>query len=108
VAACLALARAAHFAGHYYVPAQNDKYTATVDIADGWPWASAVAITATIGPLLAAVSVTVSSCLLLVLGYRRGRRALWLTLLGGTVAVAATVVLMVTPAGRSVTGWLLD
>lgn len=107
-AAYLALARAAHFAGHYYVPAQGDQYTADADVNSGWPWASAVITTAALGPLLAAVSIVVSSCLLVMLGYRRGHRALWLTLLGSTVAVVATVAVGHTSAGSSVINWVLD
>lgn len=108
VAAYLALARAAQFAGHYYVPAEGDEFTAGADVNSGWPWASAVGTTASLGPLLSAVSIAMSVWLLVVLGYGRGRRTLWLTLLGSTVAVLATVVVAGTSAGRSVTGWVLD
>src|SRR5690242_4668862 len=32
----VALVRAAHFAGHYYIPYQGDPYTANVDVFTGW------------------------------------------------------------------------
>jgi hypothetical protein len=105
--AYLALARASHFAGHYYVPAQGDRYTAGADVAAGWPWASAVTATAAVGPLVAMLSVAAAVALLLF-GHVRGRRAASLALLVSTIAVLATVVVAVTPAGRSVTGWILD
>lgn len=108
VAACLALARAAHFAGHFYIPAEGDRYTASADVSAGWPWAGPVTMTAALGPLLAGISVTVAICLLVVLGYRRGARALWLSLLGSTVAVVATVLAAGTEPGRSIIGWLMD
>jgi hypothetical protein len=107
LAAWLALTRAAHFAGHYYIPAQADVHTAGADVDDGWPWAPALASTAMMGPLFAAVSILVSAGML-VLGHLRGRRALTLTALVGTVAVLATVVVALSPAGRSVSGWLID
>lgn len=76
-------------------------------MVDGWPWASALTLTAMVGPLLAALSLFVSAGMLVV-GHLRGRRALTLTTLAGMVAVLATVVVALTPAGRSVSGWLAD
>lgn len=107
VAAWLALARAAHFAGHYYIPAQGDAYTAGAYVDEGWPWGSALTMTAMLGPLLAMLSLFVSAGML-VLGYLRGRRALTITTLVSIVAVLATVVVALSPAGRSVSGWLND
>jgi hypothetical protein len=108
LAAYLALARAAQFAGHFYIPGQGDQYTANADVNSGWPWEFPVTMTAQLGPLLAPISLIAAIYLLVMLGYRRGVRALWLTLLGSTVAVAATVVVSWTSPGQSVIGWILD
>jgi hypothetical protein len=111
VCAWLALARARHFAGHYYIPALNDRYTADADVPGGWPWAGAVTNTAMVGPLFSMLLAAASAGWLVLgslLGHFRGRRAAFFTLLSGTVVVLATVVVVLSPAGRSVTGWLLD
>jgi hypothetical protein len=109
VAACgyLALARAAHFAGHWYVPSVDDRYTATADIYADWPWATLVSFTVPIAPMVAGLGLVVSAVLFL-LGYTRGHRALTLALIGSTAVTLATLAVTVTPPAQALIGWVVD
>lgn len=62
--------------------------------------------TAQLGPLLAGVSL-IPSVGLLVFGYARGRRALAVAMVAGSVAAVGTLAVALTPAGQQITGWLL-
>jgi hypothetical protein len=103
----LALARAAHFAGHWYLPTRDDPYTANADIYGGWPWAYPVTITMTSAAMVAAVALIVTTFFLLT-GDARGSRALTVAMAGGAVAMLLVLVASLTPAGLAVSGWLLD
>jgi hypothetical protein len=101
------LERAAHFAGHYYLPSMGDRYTANADITGGWPVAELVILTAVLGPIVSAVSL-IGSIALLLQKKIRARRPLFVALLvSGTVTLVSFVVSL-SPAGQSVMGWLLD
>ncbi len=108
LAVYLTLARAAHFEGHYFpLPAQGDAATAEADVTDGWQWSGLLMATAVAGPLFAGFGAAASIGLLLT---RRVReyRVQWITLLVSTVLAIATLVVALSPAGRQVSGWLLD
>src|SRR3954471_825007 len=105
--AYLALARAAHFAGHWYLPSRDDPYTASADISGGWPWAFPVTETIPAAAMLAAVGLVVSGGMF-VTGYARGHRALTISMIGSTVAMLVVMVAALTPAGLAVSGWLID
>lgn len=107
VCAIAALSRAAHFAGHFYIPAANDAVTANADVVDGWPWAGPVMATGQLGPLASIVAVAVSIGLLSSARVR-AYRGQWVTLLISTLLVVGTLVAALSPAGVSVTGWVLD
>jgi hypothetical protein len=82
------------------------RYHADVDLQSVWPWL-ALLLTAQVGLIISALSL-IASGWLLVFGYARGRRGLFIALLGSTLAVLVTIVLALTPTGLSVMGWLLD
>jgi hypothetical protein len=103
----LTLGRAAHFAGHYYIPSYNDRYTADADVTDGWGWSGLLTATAAVGPFLSVVAVLGSIGLLLTKRVR-SFRGQWIALLVSAVLVVATVAVALSPAGRSTAGWLLD
>jgi hypothetical protein len=103
----LALSRAAHFAGHFYVPRLGDRYTANADITDGWSWAQPLMLTATAGLMFAILSIPVAVGLLLTQSVRR-RRPLFYALLTGSLLVMATIAAVSSPPGRAIVGWIMD
>jgi hypothetical protein len=105
--AVAALARAAHFAGHYYIPSFNDAATADADVADGWQWAGVVMAMAALGPVLGMLGVAGSVGLLLTPRVR-AYRGQWIMLLISTVLVIAVLIVALSPDGRSVATWVLD
>jgi hypothetical protein len=105
----VALARAAHFAGHLYIPHQGDQYTATADVWTGWSsgFIGPMAATATLQPFIVLASIGVSAWLL-VQKRTRSHPILFSVLLVSALLVLATFVLAALPAGRSISGWILD
>ncbi|GAB1645788.1 hypothetical protein [Krasilnikovia sp. MM14-A1259] len=103
----LVLARAAHFAGHWYVPSFNDGYTSEADFSADWAWAVPAKATVAMAPLIAWVSLFVSSAVFLIRG-AAGSRKLTFALVGSSVLTVLVVVVSFTPAGLSVSNWLLD
>jgi hypothetical protein len=103
----LALAHAADLTGHWHIPVRDDAFTATVDINAGWGWSFVVDTVLQLGPILAGIGLLVSAMVFL-LGRTRGNRALTNTLLGATIATVLTLVVSLTPAAQSLSGWLLD
>src|SRR5262249_9005294 len=103
----VALARAAHFAGHLYVPYQGDAYTANADVwTGGWSWfAGPVTLTAQLHPLFAFASIGLAAWQLAQKRVRSTAIA-YAGLLISTVLVLASLVAALTPAGRSITGWI--
>src|SRR3954465_11080181 len=59
----VALVRAAHFAGHYYIPYQGDPYTADAVIFTGWSswFYKPMAMTAVLQPLIVLGSIGVTA-----------------------------------------------
>ncbi|MBM2614024.1 hypothetical protein JIG36_00450 [Actinoplanes sp. LDG1-06] len=102
----LAMARAADLAGHWYIPAQGDAVTADLDISSGWVWTLPVGVVLSLGPVLAGLGLFVS-VMAFLLGYTHGRRHVY-ALIGSTVAMLLVLVVSLTPAAQSVSGWLLD
>jgi hypothetical protein len=105
----VALARAAHFAGHLYIPYQGDPYTGSVPIWTGW-WSwfiFPIMMTVLLQPFVAPASIGVSAWLL---AQKRtcNDKFLFSVLLISTLLVLACFVLMIVPAGRLVSGWILD
>ncbi|GAA4604037.1 hypothetical protein BJY16_004838 [Actinoplanes octamycinicus] len=100
---CLALARAADLAGHWYLPSANDVYTANADVNAGWTWSTPVLFTVPTAPLVAGLGLFVVG-MLAVLGRTRHRRPL----LGGVAALVLVMVVSLTTAGQSLAGWLID
>jgi len=103
----LALARAAQFAGHWYVPAANDSFTANADIMAGWAWGTLVTLMVPSAVIVSLPALLISTVLFLS-GYTRGRRALTIALAGSTAAMLLTLVAALTPAVQSISGWLVD
>lgn len=103
----LALARAAHFAGRWYVPSQGDAYTGNADIMAGWPWALVVWLTVPAAWMVGLLSLFVSAVVFWS-GYPKGHRRLTIALLGGGAAMLLTLAVSMTPAAQSISGWLLD
>jgi hypothetical protein len=105
----VALARAAHFAGHLYIPYQGDPYTASADIWTGpWSWFSMpIMLTAYVCPFIAPGAALLSA-VLLPQKHIRTNKVLFSVLLISALLVVATLVLAVLPAGRSTIGWILD
>jgi hypothetical protein len=103
------LAMAAHFAGHVYVPHQGDRYTAEADIFTGWArgFETPLTITIMLQPIIALASIGVTVWQLAQQDTRARRLAFWL-LLTSAVLVFATFVLANAPAGRAISGWILD
>ena len=105
----VALARAAHFAGHLYIPYQGDPYTASADIWTGWSswFITPMTMTVLLEPFIAVASIGVS---VWFLGQERTRNNIMLfsVLLVSALLVMATLVLTIVPAGRSISGWILD
>ncbi|BFU44032.1 hypothetical protein KRMM14A1004_22690 [Krasilnikovia sp. MM14-A1004] len=108
-AACvyLALAQAAHLAGHWYLPSWGDTSTADVDVSGGWTWAAPVTITVAMAPLVAWVSLFVSSAVFLIRG-ASGSRRLTFALIGSSVLMLLVIVVTLTPPGIGLSGWLSD
>ena len=102
--ACLgfAFARAADLAGHWHVPAQEDGVTAGAD----WSWALPVGLILQMAPVIAGLGLFVSAMAFL-LGYTEGRRQAY-ALIGGVAATLLVLIVSLTPAAQSVSGWLLD
>ncbi|SLL99660.1 MULTISPECIES: hypothetical protein [unclassified Actinoplanes] len=105
--ACSALARAADFAGHWYVPSPDDRYTANADVLTGWTGGYFVTFFLPVAPLLAGLGLAVSVALFLQ-GHTAGRRGLTATLAGSAVAMLLVLVAAVSPAGMSLITWLID
>ncbi len=108
LAVYLALARAAHFEGHYFpLPATGDAATANADVTGGWQWSGLVMATASTGPLFAGFAAA-TSIGLLVTRRVRAYRVQWITLLVSTLLLIATLVVALSPGGVQVSSWLLD
>ena len=107
VCAWLALARAAELTGHWYVPAQNDVQTADLDITGDWSWAALVTVVVPSGFMVAVLAFFVSLVVLLS-GYAKGHRRLTAALIASTLTMVLLLVVTLTPAATSVSGWLLD
>jgi hypothetical protein len=105
----VALARAADFAGHLYVPHQGDQYTAGANIFTGWSsgFSTPMMLTAQLYPFIALGSIGVSAWQLAAKITRSSRILFWLLLISA-VLVFATFVLANIRAGRSISGWILD
>jgi hypothetical protein len=105
----VALARAAHFAGHLYIPYDGDEYTASADIWTGWSSWLKMPMMATVllEPFIALASIG-ASARLLAQKHTRDNRILFSVLLVGALLVLATLVFAIVPAGRSISGWILD
>lgn len=105
----VALVRAAHFSGHLYIPYQGDPYTATADVFTGWSsgFSKPMMTTAMMQPFIALASIG-GSAWQLAQNNTRGNRVLFWLLLISAVLVFATFVLANVPAGRSISGWILD
>jgi hypothetical protein len=101
-----ALARAAHFAGHFYVPHQGDQYTADADILAGWSsgFRTLMVMTAQLQPFVVLASIGLSAWQLASKSTRRRRVLFWLPLVSSALVFAT----LVFPAGRSISGWILD
>lgn len=108
----VALVRAAHFAGHYYIPYQGDPYTANADVFTGWSRWFYTPMTMTAGlqplmPIMVLGSIGVTAWQLTQPSTRRNRVLLSL-LVASTLLVVATFILANTTAGESVSNWILD
>jgi hypothetical protein len=103
----LALARAAELTGHWYIPSQNDSFTAELDITGSWPWAALVMAVVSSGFMVAVLAFFVSLIVLLS-GYAKGHRRLTAALIASTVTMLLLLIVTLTPAATSVSGWLLD
>jgi hypothetical protein len=103
----LAFARAAQFAGHWYIPSRDDAFTANADITAGWAWASPVTMTVSSVWIVVAFALVISAVSFLF-DYTSGRRALAVALIGSTTAMLLTAVAASTPAIHSLNGWLID
>ena|SRR5690349_15467014 len=105
----VALARAAHFAGHLYIPYQGDPYTASADIWTGWSsgFKTPLMLTAVLQPFIALTAIGLSAWLLAQPRIRTNK-ILFSALLISALLVLVTFVLAVVPAGRSISGWILD
>ena len=109
----VALVRARDFAGRFYIPYQGDPYTASADIWTGWSAAFhlPMMLTVAVQPFTMVASLGAAVGGALSLASHRGERgfaAASTVLAVSTVLVLATFVLTVTPAGRSMSGWILD
>jgi hypothetical protein len=103
----LALARAREFSGFWYIPAIDDRYTATADITGGWGWAFVVTTTMGVAPMVLGIGL-VASTLTLLVGYAAGNRRLRAALVTGLVVTLLTLAFAITPMALSVSGWLSD
>jgi len=105
----VALVRAAHFSGHLYIPYQGDPYTAAADVFTGWSsgFRTPMMTTAMLQPFIVLASIGVSAWQLAQKHTRSSRILLWLLPISA-VLVFATFVLANFPAGRSISGWILD
>ncbi|WP_250034768.1 hypothetical protein [Paractinoplanes maris] len=103
----LSLARAAELAGHWHIPEQGDAFTAELDILGGWTWAFLAVPVVTSGFMVAVVGLLVSLVVLLS-GYAKGHRRLIGALVASTATMVLLLIVTLTPAAMSVSGWLLD
>jgi hypothetical protein len=105
----VALARAAHFAGHFYFPSQGDTYTESANVWTGWSsgFIQPMMTTVMLQPLVAFASIVASTWQLAQKRTRNKRVLFWLLLISA-VLVFATFVLANVPAGKSISGWILD
>lgn len=105
----VALVRAAHFSGHLYIPYQGDPYTAAANVFTGWSsgFRTPMMTTAMLQPFIVLASIGVSAWQLAQKHTRGSRILLWLLPISA-VLVFATFVLANIPAGRSISGWILD
>ena len=105
----VALARAAHFAGHLYLPYESDAYTESADVWTGWSSWFIGPITATVllQPFVTPASIG-ASVWLLAQKRTRDNAVLFSVLLVSALLVVAALVLRILPAGVSVSGWILD
>jgi hypothetical protein len=105
----VALARAAHFAGHVYIPSEGDSYTASVDVWTGWSswFIGPMMTTVMLQPFIELVSIGLSGW---TLAQRRTRenKTLFSVLLISALLVVACLVLENVPAGVSISTWILD
>ncbi len=100
----LALAHAAGLAGKWFVPEQGDAFTESLA---GWGPGLLIGLLLSVAPMVAALGL-LSSVMLFILGYTRGNRRLTGALIAGTVVTLGILVVSLTPAAQSVSGWLLD
>jgi hypothetical protein len=94
-----ALAHAADLTGRWSAP--------TVETDTSWGWSYLVGEILSMAPMLAALGLLFSALLFLV-GHTRGNRALTAALLGAVATTLLTLVVSLTPAAQSLSGWLLD
>ena len=102
-----ALTQASSFPGLVEVPYRGDPYIQSV-----WPWWwrafwLAVAVTATLEAFIAPASLLVSARLLAQKGTRSNRVLLSLALVSAVLTLAS-LVLLISPAGRSVSVWIVN
>ena len=105
----VALARAAHFAGHVYIPYESDPYTASVDIWTGWAswFRGPMMTTVVLQPFVELVLIGVSGWTL-AQKRTRSNKTVFSVLLISTVLVVGCLVLGMLPAGTSISTWILD
>jgi hypothetical protein len=102
-------ALADHFAGHVYIPYQGDPYTADADVFSGWAslfW-TPMAMTAVFQPFTVMAFIGLSVWQLAQPRIRANRVLFW-TLVVCALLILGTFILAELPAGRSITGWILD
>ncbi|MBU2664916.1 hypothetical protein KOI35_15545 [Actinoplanes bogorensis] len=106
VCAYAAMAHAADLAGRWYVPAQGDAVTESLDVT-GWAWSIPAGMVLTMAPVLAGLGLLVSGLAFLV-RLAGGNRRLTRALIGSTAVMLVLLIVSLTPAAQSVGGWLLD
>lgn len=102
----LALAHAAELTGQWHIPAQGDAATEGLDVAGSWGWAWPIGYVLQSAPVAAGLGLFVSIMAFLV-GYCESRRQTY-ALIAGTVVTFAVLLVSLTPAAQSLSGWLLD
>jgi hypothetical protein len=101
----LVLSRAREFAGLWEVPSFPDPYTDMVDTWDGWALSGPASVTLNVAPMILGLSL-IAGILTLLVGYATGRHRLRAALVTGLVVTLLTLILALTPAARSVSGWM--
>jgi hypothetical protein len=107
--AVVALGRAAHLLGEWYIPSRGDIYTDSVDVWPGalQPVGRLLLFTAAVGHLVA-IPVVVWAAVRLTDPEVRASRVTWRWLLIGTLLVTGTVVLAFSGPGVAVRAWIMD